>query len=171
MAIKTASVTLAGVGDLSVSSARVRSTTVTVDGVGDLAVSGRRAPILDLTGVGDLAINARSYPWFNLTGEGDLSVTASRVRSGSVTYQGEADLEGTAVRVRSASVTVDGVGDLDAWARAILTSAAQHIHRTDATYALQQNADVTLPLERTVEGAVYEEGRERQLGRSGTGDS
>ena len=148
----------------------IKTASVAFDGVGDLSVSAGYAPWLILEGVGDLSASARVSPWLNLEGEGDLSVSASRVRSGSVAYQGVPDLRGTARRVRSASVGFEGVGDLEVTARAIHVAYAQHIHRADAEYGLQQRADVTRSLERAIEGTVYEEGRERQFGRRDTGE-
>ena len=140
---------------------------VAFNGVGDLTVNAKLRPLLRLDGVGDLstaatAVRSRSV---SVDGIGDLAVTPTRVRSRRATYQGVGDLTATSHRVRSSSAALDAAGDLEVSARAILVASAQHIHRADAEYALQQRTDATLSLGRTVEGAVYEEGRERRLGR------
>ena len=144
-----------------------KTASLSLEGVGDLVVDARRVPNLKLVGEGDFSATATRVRSRSLAvdGVGDLVVAPVRVRSVSVAYQGVGDLTATGHRVRSASVDLDGVGDLSAYARAILVSHARHIHRADGEYALNQHGDVTLPLERTIGGAVYEEGRDRQLGR------
>ena len=144
-----------------------KTTSLSLEGVGDLVVDARRVPNLKLVGEGDLAPTAKRARSGSLAvdGVGDLVAAPVRARSRGVAYQGEPDLTATHSRARSASVAVDGVGDLSAYARAILVSHARHIHRADGEYALPQHGDVILPLKRTIEGAVYEEGRDRQLGR------
>lgn len=144
----------------------IKTTSVAFGGVGEAAINARRVPNLKLEGEGDLSTTAarvRSAS-VSVAGTGAVSTAPARVRHASVAYQGEPDLAPTAVRVRSADADVVGEGDLEVAARAILVAYAQHIHRADAEYALQQHADVTLSLERAIEGAVYEEGRERSLG-------